>query len=77
MSSWCEWGLSCPVLDVRLRNLLFSLAAFVPCDHQLQRAHYVSHAVKVFSWYSKYLFGIYGCWLTATSLVEQTFFEDK
>ena len=28
------------VLDVRVRNLLSSMAVFVPCDHQLQKAHY-------------------------------------
>ena len=32
---------SCFVLDVPVRNLISSMAVFVPCDHQQQRAHSV------------------------------------
>ena len=35
------------VLDVQVRNLLPSMAGFVPCDRHLQRAHSVSIRFKV------------------------------
>ena len=34
-----KFKLSCFVLDIPVRNLLTSIAVFVPCDRQLQRAH--------------------------------------
>ena len=34
-----KFKFGCFVLDVPVRNLLSSMAVFVPCDHQLQRAH--------------------------------------
>ena len=34
-----KFKLCCFVLDVLVRNLLSSMAVFVPCDRQLQKAH--------------------------------------
>ena len=34
-----KFKFNCFVLGVPVRNLLSSMAVFVPCDHQMQRAH--------------------------------------